>query len=128
MADVTTTLKDAAYVTVGLGVLGFQKAQVRRIELMKQLEDQFNAAGGQVTGATKLVGTQVEEATKAVKDLARDLEARLSPLRQQVEGRIDNFEELLPEQARQVVRQARTAARETQDQLRASLGLSSTAV
>ena len=37
MADVTKTLKDAAYVVIGLGVLGFQKVQVRRNELTKQL-------------------------------------------------------------------------------------------
>ena len=33
MADLPKTLKDAAYVTIGLGVIGFQKAQVRRQEL-----------------------------------------------------------------------------------------------
>ena len=33
MEDVTKTLRDAAYVVVGAGVLAFQKAQVRRVEL-----------------------------------------------------------------------------------------------
>ena len=37
MADITKTLRDAAYVTIGLGVIGFQRAQVRRQELTKQL-------------------------------------------------------------------------------------------
>jgi hypothetical protein len=32
-------LKNAAYVAIGFGVIGFQKAQVRRRELTKQLED-----------------------------------------------------------------------------------------
>jgi hypothetical protein len=31
---------DALYVSVGLGVIAFQKAQVRRVELQKTLEDQ----------------------------------------------------------------------------------------
>ena len=35
--DLSKTLKDAAYVAVGFGVLAFQKAQVRRRELEKQL-------------------------------------------------------------------------------------------
>ncbi len=30
--------KDAAYIAVGFGVLGFQRAQVRRRELLKRLE------------------------------------------------------------------------------------------
>jgi methyl-accepting chemotaxis protein len=39
-ADVNNALKEGAYIAVGLGVLGFQRAQVRRVELAKQLEAQ----------------------------------------------------------------------------------------
>jgi hypothetical protein len=39
MPTVTQTLKDAAYVTVGLGVLGIQQAQVRRRQLQQQVRD-----------------------------------------------------------------------------------------
>lgn len=35
--DINRTVKDGFYVTVGLGVIAFQKAQVRRQELRKQL-------------------------------------------------------------------------------------------
>ena len=35
MPDVNKALQDAAYVAVGLGVIGFQKAQVRRRELAR---------------------------------------------------------------------------------------------
>ena len=35
--DFTTVAKDAGYVAVGLGVIGFQKAQVQRQELKKRL-------------------------------------------------------------------------------------------
>ena len=48
MADVTKTVKDAAYVTVGLGVLAFQKAQVARRDLTKQVETQFTQTSEQV--------------------------------------------------------------------------------
>jgi hypothetical protein len=35
--DIRKTVTDAGYVTVGLGVLGFQQAQVRRRELLTRL-------------------------------------------------------------------------------------------
>ena len=35
--DVTETLRDAAYIAVGASILGFQKAQVRRRELVEEL-------------------------------------------------------------------------------------------
>ena len=35
--EVTTIARDAAYVAVGLGVLGFQRAQVQRVELTNRL-------------------------------------------------------------------------------------------
>lgn len=37
--DLPHSLRDAAYVLVGLGVLGFQRAQVARRELTRQLPD-----------------------------------------------------------------------------------------
>ncbi len=127
MPDVTTTLKDAAYVTVGLGVLGFQKAQVRRVELMKQLADQRKVLEAQLNEVGNLAGSQVTGTTAVVKELAKDLDARLVPVRQQVEERIDALEERLPDQAREIVRQARTTAKETQAQLRSRLGLATPA-
>ena len=42
MPDLTKPLKDAAYVSVGLGVLAFQKAQVQRRELRQQVTKQLN--------------------------------------------------------------------------------------
>ena len=38
MPDLRKLATDAAYVTVGLSVLGFQRAQVRRRELQQQVE------------------------------------------------------------------------------------------
>ena len=92
MADVTKTVKDAAYVAVGLGVLGFQRAQVRRRELTKELE------------------TQLGQTTDQLQRLAKELEERLEPI-------FGLVEERLPEQARDLVKQARTTAREAQEQL-----------
>ena len=123
MADVTATLKDAAYVTVGLGVLGFQKAQVRRVELQKQLEQQRKVIETQVAeGLAKLT-----EASKTVQGLARDLDARIEPVREQVGAQIDAVEGYLPEQVRDLVKQARAAARERQTLVRSRLGLTTAA-
>ena len=43
--DATKVLKDALYVSVGLGVIAFQKAQVQRVELQKAVEDRLKSAG-----------------------------------------------------------------------------------
>ncbi len=40
-AAVTAAAKDIAYITVGLGVLAFQKVQTRRREFTKSIEDQI---------------------------------------------------------------------------------------
>jgi hypothetical protein len=143
VADVPTTLKDAAYVTIGLGVLGFQKAQVRRVEVLKQLDEQrklietqladatkaateaTKLATAQMTDATKLIEAQVAEATKTFRGLAQDLDVRMAPVRGRVEGRIDTLEGMLPEPVRDLFKQARVVARETQGQMRSALGLTS---
>lgn len=39
MDDVPRSLRDAAYVLVGFGVIGFQRAQVARRDLVRQLPD-----------------------------------------------------------------------------------------
>ena len=92
MPDVTKTAKDALYVTVGLGVLAVQKAQVGRRELAKQVETQLNETGQQVQRLSKLV------------------EQRVQPVLTQLES-------ALPDSARDLVKQARTAAKEAQQQL-----------
>ena len=93
MADVTKTVKDAAYVTVGLGVLAFQKAQVARRDLTKQVE------------------TQVTQTTDQVKDLSKKVEGRIQPV-------LGQLEQTVPAQAKDLVKQARTAAEQLQGQVR----------
>jgi len=93
MADVTKTVKDAAYVTVGIGVLAFQKAQVGRRELTKQVE------------------TQLTETGEQVQRLAKKVEQRIQPVLGQLEATV-------PAQAKDLVKQARTAAEQLQGQVR----------
>ena len=93
MADVTKTVKDAAYVTVGLGVLAFQKAQVARRDLTKQVE------------------SQLTQTTSQVKDLSKKVEGRIQPV-------LGQLEQTVPSQAKDLVKQARTAAEQLQGQVR----------
>ena len=103
MNDLTKTLKDAAYVVVGFGVLAFQKAQVRRVELEKQL------------------GVSTESFRAQLTKVAADAEKNIEPVVEAVEASLDQLEERLPEQAREVFKQARTTAKDAGEQLRARL-------
>jgi ElaB/YqjD/DUF883 family membrane-anchored ribosome-binding protein len=149
MADMTTNLKDAAYITVGLGVLGFQKAQVRRVELTKQVEEQRKQLEAQLAEVTKALTeatSKVSEATTArltalartlegqlaelttlLHTLAQRVDARTVPVRTRVEDSFDAIEQMLPEPTRAIVQQARATAKETESQVRARLGLASAA-
>lgn len=44
--EISNVVKDAAYVSVGLGILAFQRLQVRRQELKKRLEAHLGARRG----------------------------------------------------------------------------------
>lgn len=65
MADLRTTVRDATYTLVGLGVLGFQRTQLRRRQVMSTLarmEDQLPAE----------LRRPLEQARRAAHDLLRD--------------------------------------------------------
>lgn len=55
LEDVAKGVQDAAYVTIGLAVIAFQKAQVRRNELQKSLEPLLSDARTAVEDNVKLV-------------------------------------------------------------------------
>jgi len=44
--ELTDVVKDAAYVSVGLGILAFQRVQVRRNDLKKAVEARLGALRG----------------------------------------------------------------------------------
>lgn len=118
MTDVRSTLKDAAYVGIGFGVLAFQKAQVQRQELRKQVEAALgNAKGGfdklgdDVQDRIKLVEERLEAITKQVESVADDFEERLSKALDEVQNR-------LPEQAKELFSKARDAGKDARTQVR----------
>lgn len=133
MTEVTRALKDAAYVTIGMGVIAFQKAQVARNDLTRQLDGESARVQAQVADVLRVVEAQVEEACgtfeaqlqvtqNQLHRLARDADGRLGPVAQEVESRLDEIEARLPEQVQGLVRQARQATRDAGDQLRSLLG------
>jgi hypothetical protein len=68
--DVRKTLQDAAYITVGFGVLAFQKAQVNRREARARVEKNVERVKSQVEG------------------LAGQVKSRVEPLTEQLQGRL----------------------------------------
>ena len=97
--DISKTVKDSLYVTIGLGVIAFQKAQVQRQELQKQVESNLST--------TRAV----------VGDSLKTIQERLEAVEGRIDGVLDDVEQQLPEQARTVMRQARDAAKDTRTQL-----------
>jgi DNA anti-recombination protein RmuC len=129
VTDVTKTLKDAAYITIGMGVIAFQKAQVARNDLSRQFEGESAKLQAQVADVLRVVEAQVEEARgtfqaqllvtqSQLQRLAADLEERLAPVAQDVEARLDEIEVRLPEQVQALVKQARQATRDAGWQIR----------
>jgi DNA anti-recombination protein RmuC len=113
MNDPRSLLKDAGYVAIGLGVITFQRTQVRRRELEQQLGD----AGQQIDRLTalleerrKLVEERVEALGEQLDRTVSDLEARLTQVLDEVRAR-------LPEQAVDAFGTAVGAARDAGGQL-----------
>ena len=82
---VTDLARDAAYVAVGLGVLGFQRAQVQRVELQNRLSQDFSLdqrIGEVRQGVAKgyaQVDDLAEHAAQFVETTLQPLEDRLPP-------------------------------------------------
>ncbi len=58
--DLATAVKDAAYVSVGLGVIAFQRLQVRRNELAKAISGPIEETRGTLEVLGALVGERVK--------------------------------------------------------------------
>ncbi|MCU1376262.1 MAG: hypothetical protein JWO68_3548 [Actinomycetia bacterium] len=113
MTDPRTLLKDAGYVAVGLGVIAFQRGQVRRRELEQQLAD---------------AGPQIDRLAAAVEDARTLVEERMGALGEQLDRTVEDVETklaqaledirgLLPEQALDAFDSAVGAARDATGQL-----------
>lgn len=115
-ADLNQAIKEGAYVAVGLGVLGFQRAQVRRVELTKQLNElakaveaqfgQVGDLGSQVEGYAKLARSQAEtareELNKQVGEINKQIGEQLSAATQIVGVQLATAREQFGELAKTV--------------------------
>jgi glucose-6-phosphate-specific signal transduction histidine kinase len=81
--EITKTARDAAYVVVGLGVLGFQRAQVRRQELQKRLTER-NAVQGHLVDVRGEVTKRVKDVDEAVEQVIGRIEATLAPIEERL--------------------------------------------
>ena len=108
----TDLAKDAAYVAVGLGVLGFQRAQVRRVELQGRVSRECD----------------LEHLEQRLDDLRHDvakgweqLDELAESASQIVETTLQPLEERLPASVTQLTTQAREQARDVRAQIRQRL-------
>lgn len=109
--EIAKALHDAAHAVIGFGVIGWNKAQVRRRELMKDLGAQRHQVETQLDGAKEQIATAI-----------RTFDAKIEPVRHDIEGQLDKVSERLPEQVRDLVESARKIARETEHQVRQAVG------
>lgn len=82
--DITKTAKDAAYVAIGLGVMGIQRAQVRRRELIELAKQQLPTFEAPLTEVRAEVARRVQELDGAVTEIVAKLEARVQPVEQRL--------------------------------------------
>jgi len=126
--DVSRVARDALYVGIGLSVIAFQKAQVRRVELTEILKgqvgeanDQLDKLGANAEDVIEGLKARVETVAGSVDDRVKLVEDRLDAVEGRFEALFDEVEAKLPEPAREIVSQARDTARDARQQVRAAV-------
>ncbi len=97
--------RDTAYVLVGLGVLGVQRAQVQRRALERRLRD--SDLDRTLSGARQRFARSYEDLDDLVEGAIGQLQATFEPVSRQ-----------LPEPLRRVVEESQSQAREVRGRLR----------
>jgi hypothetical protein len=105
--QLTSAVRDAAYIAVGFGVLTFQQAQVRRRELVSSISERFGASKSQVDS---LMAT-LERRIAAFDKQSETFEASLDKA-------VTNLEQRLPDSAAALVGQAHDVAKFARRQVR----------
>ena len=103
---VTDLARDAAYVAVGLGVLGYQRAQVQRVELQNRLSKDFSL-DQRIGDVRQGVAKGIHQIDDLAETAVQFVETTLQPL-----------EDKLPSSVSQVTTKAREQAREVRIQIR----------
>ncbi len=103
---VTDLARDVAYVAVGLGVLGYQRAQVQRIELKNKLSKDLSL-DQRLSGVRSEVTKGVKQIDDLVESAAQFVESSLAPLEDQLPPTVTQLTTKAFEQAREVRSQIR---------------------
>ena len=107
---VTDLARDAAYIAVGLGVLGYQRVQVQRVELKNKLSKDLALEQrlGEVRQGVAKGFTQIDELTESATNL---VESTLQPIEERLPISVTQFTTRAREQAREVRTQIRQRVR-----------------
>jgi gas vesicle protein len=106
--DARKTLEDAAYITVGVGVIAFQQAQVRRREVQATLEKHAQETKTFIEHRAQDGRTKLESLTK---DVSGRVEPLVGDLRERVEPLVEQLQSV-PVQVNQVVEAGTTKAKD----------------
>ena len=98
--------RDAAYVAVGLGVLGYQRAQVQRVELKNKLGKDFSLDQHR-TAVRHEVTKGVRQFDDFVETAARFVEDKFQPVEEQLPAQVTQLTSKAFDQAREVRHQIR---------------------
>jgi len=99
--DPRKTLKDAAYITVGVGVTAFQQGQVRRREVQKKLTEQAK-------DTKAFLGTRAQDSRVKLEGLAQDVREKAGAARVDVTGRVEPLVGDLRQRVEPIVEQLQT--------------------
>jgi hypothetical protein len=121
--DIAKVAKDIFYVTVGAGVIAFNKAQVGRRELTKAVTAQVDEAKARLdlddaSDLLEQAKAQIQKLVESAEDQVKVVEDRLSAVEERYEALLDEVEARLPEQARDLFKQSRDAAKDARTQVR----------
>ena len=105
-------VRDAAYVTVGFGVLAVQQAQVRRREMVRGIAERF--------GTSK---AQVEQMLSKFESQFAKFDARVVAMESKIDSAVEKIEDRLPQQAATVVGQAHGLVKVARQQVREFVGV-----
>ena len=103
---VTDLARDAAYVAVGLGVLGYQRAQVQRNELKNLLSRDFSL-DQHLSGVRSELTKGVQQLDELLESATQFIETSIQPLEQQLPAAVTQLRAKAFEQAREVRSQIR---------------------
>ena len=108
--QLAAAVRDAAYITIGFGVLTFQQAQVRRREVVAALSAKF--------GTSK---SRVDELLGSAERRLAAFDQRVEAIESKLDEAVANLEQRLPDQAAALVGQAHDVAKLARRQVRGLL-------